>query len=275
MTALPTVGLVAALAMADALAYGAPMTEPTPNFPDDRSALFFDFDGTLVDLAAQPDAIQVHPDLTRWLAQLEGALQGALAVVSGRPLAEIDDYLQPLTLCAAGVHGVEWRGPDRQLHRMAAPGLQAATALIDRLVQKHPALRMEPKPGAVALHYRQAPELQALCEATMAQALALADGLSLMHGKRVLELMPARASKGQALQRLLALPPFEGRRPWFFGDDVTDESAFEAAQAVGGVAVKVGAGPTCATTRLPDPAALRAWISAAAQRLIGSPEARR
>ena len=240
-------------------------------YPDRGAAVFFDFDGTLVDLAAHPGAIRVEPEVPRLVAALAAALDGAVAVVSGRPLAELDRHLQPLVLCAAGVHGVERRAGDGRLEQVAPPELAAAEALARSLQQRHPALGLERKPGALALHYRQAPELAELCLATMTEAQRLAPGTALLHGKMVVELKPAAADKGKAVERFLAEPPFVGRRPWFFGDDVTDESAFDVVQRAGGVAVKVGAGATVAQHRLSDPAALRGWLAEAVDRLAVTP----
>jgi trehalose 6-phosphate phosphatase len=231
-----------------------------PELPGRGCALFFDFDGTLVDLAAQPGAVQVQDQVPHLLANLAATLDGAVAVVSGRPLAEIDQYLRPLTLCAAGVHGAERRGADGYVRRMACSDLQAAAVVIESLCARHGALRMERKPGAIALHYRQAPELEAECLATMAEALARVEGMALLRGKMVVEMKPRRAGKGLALRSFMEEPPFRLRRPWFFGDDVTDEAAFEAVQALGGVAVKIGEGETQASHRLPDPAALHRWM---------------
>jgi trehalose 6-phosphate phosphatase len=239
------------------------MLEPT--LPDRACALFFDFDGTLVDLAPHPGAVQVHQDVPRLLAQLREALGGAVAVVSGRPLSEVDHYLRPLTLCAAGVHGAERRGADGHVRRIACSGLQDAAALIQALCRRHPDLHMELKPGAIALHYRQAPELEDECLATMSKALDLADGMALLHGKMVVEMKPRRAGKGLAVRSFMDERPFLKRRPWFFGDDVTDETAFEVIHALGGVAVKIGEGETQATHRLQDPVALRRWM----ERLAG------
>jgi trehalose 6-phosphate phosphatase len=240
-----------------------------PRLPDRDAALFLDFDGTLADLAPQPDAVRVHPEVPRLLTQLGVALDGAIAVVSGRPVAEIDEHLRPLRLCAAGVHGVERRGADGRLQRIAVDGLQQVAARIQALVQRHPALRMEIKPGAIALHYRQAPALEELCFATMAQALADTEGMALLHGKMVVEMKPQRASKGEAVRSFLDEAPFRRRRPWFFGDDVTDESGFDLVQALGGVAVKIGPGQTLAAHHLSDPAALRQWLAGAAGHLDG------
>lgn len=234
-----------------------------PPLPARGSALFFDFDGTLAEIAPQPDAVRLHAPVRAALAALAQALGGAVAIVSGRPVAEIDHHLLPLHLPVAGVHGAERRGPDGLLRRIATPALDPALQVAQALVARHPALRLEAKPGALALHYRQAPELEDLCVATMTQAQRLVEGMALMCGKMVVELKPRRASKGQAVRAFLDEGPFRARRPWFFGDDVTDEAAFEAVLALGGVAVKIGQGETLATYRVADPAALLRWMRAA------------
>jgi trehalose 6-phosphate phosphatase len=235
--------------------------------PDPGAALFLDFDGTLVDLAAQPDAVSVHPALPELLSRLRAGLDGALAVVSGRPVDEIDRQLAPLVFCVAGVHGVERRGADGRLRRIALGELDEAAVLVDALCRRHPALRAEHKLGAIALHYRQAPELEDACLAVMTQALARCRGMTLLHGKMVLELKPTCATKGAAVSDFLNEPPFRSRRPWYFGDDVTDESAFEVVQSLGGVAVKVGEGRSLAAHRLADPGAVRHWLAQAAAAL--------
>ncbi len=238
-----------------------------PKLPDHDCALFFDFDGTLVNLAPHPGAVQVHARVPRLLAQMAAALGGAVAVISGRPLAEVDHYLQPVKLCAAGVHGAERRAADGHVRRIACSGLQDAASLIQALCARHPELLMERKPGAIALHYRQAPELEDTCLATMSEALRLVGGMALLSGKMVVEMKPRRAGKGLAVRSFMEERPFRLRQPWFFGDDVTDEAAFEAVHALGGVAVKVGAGETQATHRLHDPAALHRWLERLAGRL--------
>lgn len=234
-----------------------------PPLPDFGSALFFDFDGTLTDIAEHPDAVIVAPE-ARWrLEALAGALGGAVAVVSGRPLAEIDHWLHPLRLPAAGVHGAERRDAAGGLHRIALPELAPAHELAAALVRRHPALRLETKPGALALHYRQAESLRDLCVATMSEAARRIDGVVLLRGKMVVELKSEQADKGRAVQAFLDEAPFRSRRPWMFGDDVTDEAAFETVLGHGGVAVKVGDGATLAPYRLADPAALLGWMRAA------------
>lgn len=239
-----------------------------PEYPDAAGALFFDFDGTLVDIAPQPEAVRTPAQLPRLLARLSGALGGALAIVSGRTVAEIDEHLQPLKLCVAGVHGAERRGADGYIRRISGGGaLHDAEQLLTALVQGRPGLRLEIKPGALALHYRQRPDLEDECVAAMNTAIQRSDGMALLRGKMVVEMKPRRAGKGVAVRSFLDERPFRMRRPWFFGDDVTDEAAFEMVQSLGGVAVKIGVGDTLAAHRLPDPAALLGWLQQAAESL--------
>lgn len=242
-----------------------------PGLPDHGCALFFDFDGTLVDIAPQPDAVIVSPRVTGLLDELWRSLGGAVAVVTGRALAEIDRRLQPLQLPAAGVHGAERRSADGLVYRAAVASLDEAAALVEALCRRHPRLRAEHKPGAIALHYRQAPELEDECLSTMTRAMQRMEGMTLMRGKMVVELKPRDASKGMAVRSFLDERPFRQRRPWYFGDDVTDEGAFELVQTLGGVAVKIGDGETLAVHRLPDPAAMLAWMARAARHLAGVP----
>jgi trehalose 6-phosphate phosphatase len=269
--AKPQQGAAAFMSQVDTLVsmrYGRGML--IPDLPDRASAIFLDFDGTLVDIAAQPDAVVVEPGLPELLVRLSGLLGGALALVSGRPLADIDRHLGlEAPLPAAGVHGTERRGSDGFVRRIAVGALEQPAALIDALVARHPALLVERKPGAIALHYRQAPELEDLCIETLSAAMQSAEGMVLMRGKQVVELKPRRASKGMAVRSFLDERPFRHRRPWFFGDDVTDEGAFELVQSLGGVAVKIGEGETLAAHHLPDPAALREWLVRAADHLAG------
>lgn len=238
-----------------------------PQVPDRGSAVFFDFDGTLVDLAPRPDGVRVGPRLTDLLGRLARLLGGAVGVVSGRPVSEIDAHLQPLRLPVAGVHGAERRGTDGFLRRIAVPDLAPARELVEALVRSHPTLLLEVKPGALAVHYRQDARLEDEVLATMISAQARVDGMAVMRGKKVVELRPRRANKGEAVRSFLAERPFRHRRPWFFGDDVTDESAFEAVLAMGGVAVKVGEGETLATCRLDRPDDVLCWVDNAVRAL--------
>ena len=226
-------------------------------------ALFLDFDGTMVDLAAQPHAVEVPQPLIVLLRGLHELLQGAVAVISGRPIAQLDTFLQPLQLAAAGVHGAERRRADGTLQWLDTHPLELAEQAARALAAQHPGLLVEIKRGSVALHYRQRPALEALCLRAMQAAVDASPGLTLLRGKMVAEAKPGGASKGQAIEAFLAEPPFAGRTPVFIGDDVTDEAGFSTVQRLGGVGIKVGEGTTVAMRRLPHPAALRRELAAA------------
>jgi len=227
-------------------------------------AFFFDFDGTLAEIASRPDAVRVDLGVPAALEALSRRNRGAVAVISGRPIAEIDRHLSPAILPAAGVHGVEHRDASGRMSRMPLPDLRAAAAIVRAWCAEHPGARLEDKPGALALHYRGADALEAACLTTMGEARAVVPAVPmvLLHGKKVIELKPAAADKGLAVRVFMAEFPFAGRRPWFFGDDVTDESAFREVQSMGGVAVKIGPGDTVAANRLPDPQDMRDWLLA-------------
>lgn len=228
------------------------------------SALFLDFDGTLVDLAPQPEAVIVPPGLTRSLAALAEYLGGALAVISGRPIAQIDAFLEPLHLPAAGVHGAERRTAAGELALLHTHPLEHVEEVAAELVAQHPRLRIETKRGSVALHYRQAPELEQICLHAMQAAVQESPGMALLRGKMVVEAKPGGASKGNAIEAFLQEPPFAGRMPIFVGDDVTDEVGFATVQRLQGLGVKVGEGATVAWHRLDSAAALRDRLHTAA-----------
>lgn len=229
-------------------------------------ALFLDFDGTLVEIAAHPQAVVVPDGLRPTLARVQRLLGGAVAVISGRPIAQIDEFLDPLVLCVAGVHGAERRCADGSLAWMPVPPLQRVEQAATSLARHHPGLRVETKRGSLALHYRQTPELEAQCLAAMQEAVDQSPGLALLRGKMVVEAKPRQASKGHAIEAYLREPPFAGRKPVFIGDDVTDEAGFATVQALGGIGVKVGDGPSAACCRLPHPAAMREAMERALSR---------
>jgi trehalose 6-phosphate phosphatase len=227
------------------------------------SAVFLDFDGTLVDLAPTPDGVRLEPGVVEALALLAERHGGALALISGRPVAQIDAMLAPLVLPVAGVHGVERRGADGALHVAATPDVSPVLARAQVLAALHPGLLVERKRGAVALHYRLAPQLEQVCMQEMTAAVQACPGVLLLHGKMVLEAKPAATDKGGAIAAFMAEAPFAGRRPVFAGDDTTDEAGFAHVQKTGGQGVKVGSGPSAATLRLDSPGALRAALLAA------------
>lgn len=238
---------------------------------DAQTALFLDFDGTLADLAPQPEAVQLAADLIPVLTQLAAQLNGALAIVSGRRLSDLDDFLAPLRLPSAAEHGAWHRTAGGDVRCLASPDLQAVVRLATALAVRHAGLRVEVKSAAVALHYRHAPALEALALQVMQDAAQRAPGLELLRGKSVLEIKPAGISKGTAIEAFMATAPFAGRRPLFAGDDMTDEAGFSAVQRLGGQGIKVGEGDTQAQFRCASPAALRQWLRLACKPAATAP----
>lgn len=224
------------------------------------AALFLDFDGTLVAIAETPEAIEVPPALVPLLHDLHGLLGGALAVVSGRQIDAIDRFLAPLRLPAAGEHGVQRRSAEGHIDEQRAPDLTAILEVANELARVHEGLLVERKHAAVALHYRMAPQLEAVCRDALARAIDGQPQFELLHGKFVFEVKPAGINKGIAIDAFMREAPFVGRVPIFAGDDTTDESGFAVVQPLGGVAIKVGSGPSQALHRLDSPRAVYEWL---------------
>ena len=257
----------------------APMSEVRDDAPpllaaDASWALFLDFDGTLVELAETPDAVRVDRGLPARLQSLAGALQGALALVSGRPLATLDAMLEPLQVPAAGLHGVERRGADGEVFRFEPDQrvLDEARRVLARFVVAHPQALLEDKHASLALHYRRDPSLQPLARKAAEDALAhTREGFHIQSGHMVYEIKSTAADKGAALHAFLDEEPFAGRTPVFIGDDDTDEHGFTVVAAQGGFGVRVGNGDgaTAARYRLRDPAAVHAWLRGSLDSLGG------
>lgn len=233
----------------------------SPPLLSSRSALFLDFDGTLAELASRPDLVYVEPGLISLIERVQRLTGGAVAVVSGRPMRELDAYLMPLQLPGAGQHGAELRTHGSATPRRRVwPGIAAAAAALRARFGSDPQLIVEMKGAAVAVHYRAAPERAAECE-QMVREVAAANDLEVLIGKMVVETRPRGLHKGRAVEALLSRPLFAGRGPVFVGDDTTDEDGFACVQARGGHGVKVGAGDTCARYRLDDVGAVHRWLS--------------
>ena len=249
-----------------ALSNSALSVPPARPGSDAAWALFLDFDGTLVDLAATPNAVVVPARLRAILSACASSFDGAVAIVSGRPIAALDRLLDPLRLPAAGLHGLELRMPDGTMEHAAraAPLLAGLRTRFLSLAQQDPRLLVEDKGSALALHFRRAPEREEELRALVSGAAGRYEGHHVLHGKKVVEVRPARADKGDAVARFLQAPPFSERRPVFAGDDVTDEDGFAAVNRLGGISIKVGAGETEATCRVPSVAALHDWLNAIA-----------
>lgn len=227
-------------------------------------AFFLDVDGTLLDIAATPDAVAVGASERTLLDRLKAAAGGALAVMSGRSIARIDELFAPLVLPAAGQHGAERRDAQgkRHRHRFPARALRPAAGGIRSFAARHRGLVFEDKGASVALHYRLAPKLAAAAHAAVREAAEpLGDAVEVQGGKMVVELKPAGCDKGAAIETFMQEPPFAGRVPVFLGDDVTDEHGFRSINRLGGHSVKVGEGESAARWRLENPAAARAWLA--------------
>jgi trehalose 6-phosphate phosphatase len=234
--------------------------------PVDRMALFLDVDGTLIEFAPRPDAVRVPPDLPDALASAERRLGGALALLSGRAIADLDRLMAPLRLRTVGLHGAEWRAapdaPTTATVPLPLPLVAAARALLPAF----PGTWLEDKGPSFAVHYRASPELGVELGAALARFAqrAAEDGanprLELMAGELVYEIKPAGFDKGSALSRFMQLPPFVGRRPVFVTDHVIDQAGMQAALDLGGYALSVGQKLPGAVAWFRNPASVRAWL---------------
>jgi trehalose 6-phosphate phosphatase len=223
-------------------------------------ALFLDFDGTLVEIAERPDSVVVPVDLGQTLQRLHDRLGGAMALVTGRSIAVIDGFLAPDRFDVAGLHGAEYRlaGALFPCRPEDHPDLRRAIEELEERFAAEPGVLIEDKGCSVALHWRLAPEAGDLASDTIRDmAEALGSGYRLQLGKAVAEVLPARASKGGIIRHFLTQAPYRGRRPIFIGDDLTDEQAFESVDALGGVSIRIGPGPTRARYRVEAPVVLR------------------
>jgi trehalose 6-phosphate phosphatase len=236
---------------------------PLPAWRDDW-ALFLDVDGTLLDLADHPDAVRTTPRLKLLLRSARLALQGAVALVSGRSIAGLDRLFAPLQLPAAGLHGVERRSEDGSIHFRAGleESIHAAKRRLMGFVEGRPGLLLEDKGAALALHYRRAPDLREACESAIREAAQAAGRrFHVQSGKMVYELKPAGQDKGTAVVEFMDERPFAGRLPVFAGDDITDEDGFEAVNRLGGLSIRVGdGGETAARYRTDSVEALVRWL---------------
>jgi len=248
---------------------GAPAPlEPASHLPPPpvrlpRPALFLDMDGVLAPLAATPDAVAPDPERTAALRAVAERLDGRVAIISGRTIAEIDRIAEASAASASGVHGLERRRADGSLHRAeAAPAVRDVVAAFEDFALTRPGIIVEDKAVSAGLHYRGAP---AEGEAALALAQDLADqtGLTMQAGNLVVELKTPGTSKGTALTAFMQETPFAGAVPVMLGDDLTDEDGFRAARALGGFGVLVGPPrETAARYGLPDVNAVLAWLNA-------------
>lgn len=230
----------------------------------DQTALFLDLDGTLAAIAPRPQDIRPDAARNQLVRDLRHRMDGRLAVISGRPLADIDRILEGSACAAAGVHGLERRSADGMVVRARpSPTLPQARAALDRLAEQWPGVLIEDKGLSVAAHFRSAPQA-AHQVAQTAASLASDQGLTLQLGDMVAELRTPGPNKGEALKAFMGEDPFSGATPVFVGDDLTDEVGFIAARDLGGYGVQVGAPrPTAALYRLAEVPAVLDWLRAA------------
>lgn len=227
----------------------------------DGASLFLDFDGTLVDFAPKPDDVVADGQLRKLLHDLQDRLDGRLAILSGRPVADLDRILQLEGLAIGGSHGLEQLYPDgRHVTPEPPPSLDAMIGEASHYARDN-GLLVETKPWGVALHFRATPDAREKAERFM-HDLSARHGMQVQQGSMVTELRLAGPDKGHALRSLMKEPPFRSGRPVMVGDDLTDEHAFGAANALGGTSVLVGPWrPTKARFHLPSVAAARQWLS--------------
>ncbi|MDQ0395697.1 trehalose-phosphatase [Labrys monachus] len=227
-------------------------------------ALFLDLDGTLLDIAEHPWDVRTPPWLPGKLEGIEAGLSGAMAIVSGRPLADIDRLLEPSRFCAAAEHGAEMRlADDREVVGFALATDPLLLAAIEEAVGGFAGVVVEPKATAIAVHYRAAPDKGEAVFGALSEVLAQVGGdRRIMAGRFVFEVVATRISKAQAVKFLLSLPAFAGRTPVFIGDDVSDEEACLFVEEQGGVALRV-AGEYFSLDRsaFRSPDEVRLWIA--------------
>ena len=228
-------------------------------------ALFLDFDGSIVDIAPTPEAVVVPECLPALLIALREALGGAVAIVSGRSIEQIDGFLGTAVPAVAGLHGLERRRAEGGIVRPPLPrdDLRVVRALLEAFAAERPGILVEDKTYTLALHYRLAPSLRDDCRDVVNAALKDApQGWQVIEGKFVFEIRPVGNTKGTAIEAYMGEAPFLGRTPVFCGDDITDEDGFEVVNALGGVSIRVGEGSaTRATVQAETVGELLDWLT--------------
>ncbi|HEY4366941.1 MAG TPA: trehalose-phosphatase [Steroidobacteraceae bacterium] len=237
-----------------------------PGLADHNLALFLDVDGTLLEIAASPDAVVVPESLKKLLNELSIRLDGALALVSGRSLQVLDRLFTPFQFIAAGIHGCERREPSGCI-RLPTVDLNVVAAAREDLLQwtgQTPGLLFEDKAYSLAVHYRRVPFMEAPVRNHLtALTQRMGREFELQPGKFVFEIRPAGFSKRSAIEGYMRQAPFRDRVPVFLGDDLTDESGFAIVNEMRGVSIRVGdERPTLATYHLSSVADAIQWLRA-------------
>lgn len=245
-----------------------------PEALDSNWLLMLDVDGTLLDIAHRPDRVTVPLTLKETLLRLHDLLEGALVLVSGRPIADLDALFAPLKLPSVGIHGAEIRIQGdriRSRHTPAREEIERLSHESRKLAETIPGLWVETKPSSVALHYRMnaaaGPRVEAKAQ-EMAQVLGPA--WTVLHGKQVYEIKPVAFNKGSAVRALCAMDIFAARKPVYIGDDITDEDAFAVIQPMNGLCIKVGSTAPTGMPLIESPHQLRRWLSQLAHHTNGT-----
>jgi trehalose 6-phosphate phosphatase len=229
-----------------------------------RTAILLDVDGTILDIAPTRQAVHVPVSLLHTLSQVSGQVGGALALVSGRRIDDLDHLFAPLRLPAIGGHGAEIRhsGDSATYERHAPPLDPSHKKRIEEIATRYPGVLIEDKDYSVCLHYRLAPEgeLEVIRDVFRACQSFDPDSYELLFGKAVVEVKAAGFSKGSAIRELMTYPPFAGRTPIFIGDDVTDESAFAVMPDFNGLAMSVGRKLPGIMRTFQSPGDVRHWL---------------
>jgi len=247
--------------------------EKKQKLPTPRSnwGFFLDVDGTLLEIAPTPSDVAVGEKVLVVLDALYRAAGGAVALVSGRPLDQLDQLFAPLRLPAAGLHGLEVRTARGDILRPPVPprNLELMREALVAFAAEHSGVLFEDKEYALALHYRLAPEFENACRTCVEDAVERwGDGYQILYGKKVFEIKPSQADKGKVIDVLMATIPFTDRCPVYIGDDITDEDGFAAVNRLGGQSIRVGASPTtCARYTVPDVSGLLDWLADVATRM--------
>lgn len=234
-----------------------------PPFAPNR-AFFLDVDGTLLELADNPDEVMVSPGLIEVLSQLYRANGGAVALISGRTIRDLDRLFAPLQMPAAGQHGLERRdhGGGLHYHHELDERLDSVRERLQRFVETNPGVLLEDKGFSLAVHYRRAPDKENQAAVLIRELMSgVGDDFHILKGKMVFEIKPGGRNKGMAIEEFMQESPFRHRTPVFIGDDITDEDGFAVVNNLGGYSIKVGEGDSAAGWHLDKPSRVLDYLN--------------
>jgi trehalose 6-phosphate phosphatase len=241
---------------------------------DGPLALFLDVDGTLLDLAERPDGVVTPAGLVATLEKTERKLGGALALISGRAIDDVDRLFEPLRLRASGVHGAEMRFDPRGPATSTPAPTELPPSLVKALteaLEAFPGVLVENKRFSITVHYRLAPAAERPVRETVMRLIdSLRPAVEVMNAHCAIELKAPGFDKGGAIAAFLSTPAFRGRMPVFVGVDATDESGFAVVAARGGYAYSVSRLLPGAIGAFPEPRAVRDWLAEFADRGEGA-----